>query len=145
MKRVRALIIDDSSVVRQLLTQILNETPDVEVIGTAEGPYEAREKIKKLAPVVMILTLTEKGADVTLQALEIGAIGFVVKSRLELPQQLNRYTTEIIEKVGTAANVNINEVLVKKAIRIKGQGQLRAIKAQISPALKKSDCSAIAD
>jgi two-component system chemotaxis response regulator CheB len=165
MKRVRALIIDDSSVVRQLLTQILNETPDIEVIGTAEDPYEAREKIKKLAPdvltldvempkmngvsflknlmrlhplpVVMISTLTEKGADVTLQALEIGAIDFVAKPRLDLPQQLNKYTTEIIEKVRAAANVNINAVLAKKAIKINEQGQLRGIKEQTSRTIKK--------
>ncbi|MDH5602185.1 MAG: response regulator, partial [Gammaproteobacteria bacterium] len=104
---VNVLIIDDSALVRQLLTEIFNADPDINVVGSAQDPYDAREKIKKLnpdvltldvempkmdgitflsnlmrlrpMPVVMISTLTEKGADVTFEALEIGAVDFVSK------------------------------------------------------------------
>jgi len=133
----RVLIIDDSALVRKVLTEILNSDRRLEVIGTASDPIAAREKIKKLnpdvltldvempkmdgitflsnlmrlrpMPVVMVSSLTEKGADITLQALEIGAIDFVSKPKLDVAHGLQEYADELCDKVATAANARIQE------------------------------------
>ncbi len=127
----KVLIVDDSALIRQMLTEILNGAPGIEVVGAAPDPYAAREKIKKLnpdvltldvemprmdgitflsnlmrlrpMPVVMISTLTEQGADVTLRALELGAVDFISKPRLDVTHALQEYSDEIITKVRTAA------------------------------------------
>ncbi|MCC6779797.1 MAG: chemotaxis response regulator protein-glutamate methylesterase [Hyphomicrobiales bacterium] len=106
-KPVRVLIVDDSSLMRQLLTRVLSNDPEIEVVGSAPDPHVARDMIKSLdpdvvtldvemprmdgvaflrkimelrpMPVVMISSQTQAGADVTLQALEIGAVDFVAK------------------------------------------------------------------
>jgi len=134
-KKSTVLIIDDSALVRQMLTEILNADPRLEVIGTASDPLIARDKIKKLhpdvltldvempkmdgitflsnlmrlhpMPVIMVSSLTEKGADITLQALEIGAIDFVAKPKLDVKQGLQNYATEICDKVASAAKARI--------------------------------------
>ena len=104
---IKVLIIDDSPLIRRLLTEILQQAKDITVVGSAEDPYEAREMIKKLSPdvltldvempkmdgisflknltrlrpmpVVMISTLTQKGSPITLEALELGAVDFIAK------------------------------------------------------------------
>lgn len=133
MKKIRVLIIDDSALVRQLLTEILNGDPQIEVVGAAPDPYIAREKIKALnpdvltldiemprmdgltflgnlmrlrpMPVVMISSLTERGAEVALQALELGAVDFVSKPKLDVAHGMQEYTEEIRTKVRVAAGV----------------------------------------
>ncbi len=133
---IKVLIIDDSALVRTLLTRILNQDPEIEVVGTATDPYMAREKIKKLnpdvltldvempkmdgitflrnlmrlrpMPVVMVSSLTEKGAEVTLQALELGAVDFVTKPRGEPASALERLSQEIVHKVKVAAGANLS-------------------------------------
>ena len=125
MSKIRLLIVDDSALVRQVLTQVFAQTPDIEVVGTAADPYVAREKIKQLnpdvltldvempkmdgvtflgnlmrlrpMPVVMVSTLTEQGADVTLRALENGAVDFVAKPKFDVAEGLKEYAEEIIE------------------------------------------------
>ncbi|SFR51694.1 chemotaxis response regulator protein-glutamate methylesterase [Thiomicrospira sp. ALE5] len=134
MKKIRVLVVDDSLLVQQMLTQMLDADPRIEVVGVAGDPYEAREQIKKLhpdvltldvempkmngisflknlmrlhpMPVVMISTLTERGADITLQALEIGAVDFVTKPKVDLSNTLDKYEFEICRKVKQAAKVN---------------------------------------
>jgi two-component system chemotaxis response regulator CheB len=134
-KNIRVLIVDDSALVRQILEQILSQDPAVEVVGTARDPYIAREKIKQLhpdvltldiemprmdgltflrnlmrlrpMPVVMISSLTEHGADTTLAALELGAIDFVAKPKIDVAEGLTDYAEEIIAKVKTAANAQV--------------------------------------
>lgn len=134
-KKIRVLVIDDSALIRKILTDLLNSARDIEVVGTAPDPLIAREKIKALnpdvltldvempkmdgisflsnlmrlrpMPVVMISSLTEKGADVTLQALELGAIDFVSKPKLDLASGLASYTEEILEKVRVAATAKV--------------------------------------
>src|ERR1700731_2835943 len=104
---VRVLIVDDSALMRQLISNLLSEDSEIEVVGTAPDPYVARERIKALnpdvvtldvemphmdgvtflrkimalrpMPVVMISTLTQAGAEVTLEAMEAGAVDFVAK------------------------------------------------------------------
>ncbi len=132
---IKVLIIDDSALVRKLLTEILDKAPGIKVVGTAVDPYAAREKIKKLnpdvltldvemprmdgitflgnlmrlrpMPVVMISTLTEAGADVTLRALELGAVDFVPKPKMDVAQGLDEYAGDIIEKVKAAAGARV--------------------------------------
>jgi two-component system chemotaxis response regulator CheB len=127
----RVLIIDDSSLMRKLLTAILSEDPELEVVGAARDPYDARDKIKALRPdvltldiemprmdgltflsnlmrlhplpVVMISSMTEKGADATLNALALGAIDWIEKPRLDLAAGMEALGEVIIEKVKTAA------------------------------------------
>jgi two-component system, chemotaxis family, protein-glutamate methylesterase/glutaminase len=133
--RVRVLVVDDSALVRRLMTEILASDPDIEVVGTAQDAYLAREKIKQLKPnvltldvempkmdgiqflrnlmrlhpmpVVMCSSLTERGADVTLEALALGAIDFVTKPKVDLAHKLDDYAREIIQKVKTAARARV--------------------------------------
>jgi two-component system, chemotaxis family, protein-glutamate methylesterase/glutaminase len=137
-KKIRVLIVDDSVLVRRMLTEMLSSDATIEVVGTAEDPFDAREKIKALnpdvitldiempkmdgvtflrnlmrlhpLPVVMVSTLTEKGADVTLAALELGAIDFVTKPKVNLGGTLADYTEEIIDKIKMAAKVPMSRV-----------------------------------
>ncbi len=132
---VKVLIIDDSALVRRMLSEILGNAPDIEVVGTAPDPYVARDKIKRLEPdvltldvemprmdgltflanlmrlhplpVVMISSLTEQGADTTLRALELGAVDFVAKPKLDLAAGLEAYAEEILGKVRTAARARV--------------------------------------
>ncbi|MGM0632889.1 MAG: protein-glutamate methylesterase/protein-glutamine glutaminase [Pseudomonadota bacterium] len=133
--KIRVLVIDDSALIRRLLSEIINSAPDMEVVATAPDPHVAREKIKTLnpdvltldvemprmdgitflrnlmrlrpMPVVMVSSLTEKGADVTFDALALGAIDFVTKPKLDISHKLADYTQELIEKIRTAATARI--------------------------------------
>jgi two-component system, chemotaxis family, protein-glutamate methylesterase/glutaminase len=130
-RRIRVLIVDDSALVRQLLAEMLGRDPGLEVVGTASDAHIAREKIKSLnpdvltldvemprmdgltflrnlmrlrpMPVVMVSSLTERGADVTLDALALGAVDYLPKPRVDVAATLRDYTDELIEKVKTAA------------------------------------------
>lgn len=127
---IKVLIVDDSALMRALLTEIINSDPDLEVIGGAPDPLVAREMIKTLnpdvltldvempkmdgldflrrlmrlrpMPVIMISSLTERGSQVTLQALEIGAVDFVSKPRVDLGAGLAGYAEEICDKIRAA-------------------------------------------
>ncbi|MDX8126280.1 protein-glutamate methylesterase/protein-glutamine glutaminase [Methylomonas sp. BW4-1] len=135
MTKIKLLIVDDSALIRQMLTQIFNEAGDIEVVGTASDPIIAREKIKALnpdvltldvemprmdgltflrnlmrlrpMPVVMISTLTEKGAEVTLDALALGAVDFVAKPKIDVSHGLRAYADEIIGKIRMAAQAKV--------------------------------------
>ncbi|MEZ5444262.1 MAG: chemotaxis response regulator protein-glutamate methylesterase [Gammaproteobacteria bacterium] len=149
MKRTRVLIVDDSALVRRLLTTIFVTDPGIEVLGAASDPYVAREMIKSLnpdvltldvemprmdgltflgnlmrlrpMPVVMVSSLTEAGADVTLDALELGAVDFVTKPKVDLAQGLNEYAGELIAKVKMAAHVNVQRLERRPgALRVAG-------------------------
>jgi len=145
MRKIRVLIIDDSALVRKLLTEILNSDPAIEVVGAAIDPHIARQKIKDLdpdvltldvemprmdglsflrqlmrlrpMPVLMISSLTEKGAETTLEALALGAVDFISKPKADLANQLQEYSTEIIEKVKNAAGIKVQARIHKPAAR----------------------------
>jgi two-component system, chemotaxis family, protein-glutamate methylesterase/glutaminase len=132
---VRVLIVDDSAVMRQLLANLLAEDPEIEVVGTAADPHIARERIKALnpdvvtldvemphmdgltflrkimtlrpMPVVMISTLTQRGADTTLEALEIGAVDFIAKPSSDLAGGLAELASELQHKVKAAAAIRM--------------------------------------
>jgi two-component system chemotaxis response regulator CheB len=133
---IRTLIVDDSALVRKLLTEMLSRSPDIEVVGSAADPYLAREKIKQLnpdvitldvemprmdgitflenlmrlrpMPVVMVSSLTQHGADTTLRALELGAIDFVAKPKVDVAGSLANYADELIAKIRMAAGARVN-------------------------------------
>jgi two-component system chemotaxis response regulator CheB len=135
MDKIRVLIIDDSALIRKILTEVLNSSPDIEVVGTAADPLIAREMIKQLnpdvltldiemphmdgitflsnlmrlrpTPVVMISTLTEHGAEATLNALALGAVDFIAKPKVDVVHTLNEYAEEIISKVKVAAQAKV--------------------------------------
>lgn len=131
MSKIRVLIVDDSALVRKMLTTMLASDPGIEVVGTAADPLIARDKIKELnpdvltldvemphmdgvtflenlmrlrpMPVVMVSTLTANGADITLRALELGAVDFVSKPGTDLSGRFDSYAEEIIGKIKAAA------------------------------------------
>ncbi len=138
-KKIKVLIIDDSALMRQIITAILHEDPDMHVVGTAANPLIAREKIKTLKPdvltldiempgmdgitfleklmrlhplpVVMISTHTEKGAATTLRALELGAVDFVTKPQGGLRDGIRpEVMEEIRAKVRSAAGAHVRAV-----------------------------------
>ena len=134
--RVKVLIVDDSAVIRQVLTRLLESDPDIEVVGTAADPYVAREKIKALKPdvltldiemprmdgidflrhlmrlrpmpVVMCSSLTQHGAEATLDALHLGAVDFIAKPRLDVSDGLLDVRREITTKVKAAARARLH-------------------------------------
>lgn len=139
MDKIKVLIVDDSALVRQLLSRILSSDPALEVVSTAIDPFDAREKIKyfnpdvltldvempkmdgirfldnlmrlRPMPVVMVSSLTERSAEVTLQALELGAIDFVCKPKIDISHRLEDYAKEIINKVKAAKKARIRPLV----------------------------------
>lgn len=135
MGRIKVLVVDDSALVRKLLSELLAEDPELEVVGAASDPLSARDKIKALnpdvltldvempkmdgltflanlmrlrpMPVVMVSSLAEANAAVTLEALELGAVDFVTKPKVDLAHTLADYSEEIIRKVKQAAKTRV--------------------------------------
>jgi two-component system chemotaxis response regulator CheB len=134
-RRIRVLIVDDSALVRQLLTEMLSSDHRLEVVGTASDAHAARERIKALnpdvltldvemprmdgitflrnlmrlrpMPVVMVSSLTERGADVTLDALSLGAVDFLAKPKIDIAAKLTEYRDELVNKVKAAASARV--------------------------------------
>ncbi len=138
MAKTRVVVVDDSALVRSLLTEIINRQADMECVGSASDPFAAREMIRNLnpdvltldiemprmdgidflsklmrlrpMPVVMVSTLTERGAEVTLKALELGAIVFVAKPKIGVADGLKQLADEITEKVRTASKARVSKL-----------------------------------
>lgn len=138
MKKIRVLVIDDSALIRSLLTEIINSQRDMEVVGAAPDPLIARDMIKQLAPdvltldvempkmdgldflerlmrlrpmpVVMVSTLTERGSEITLRALELGATDFVTKPKMSITEGMREYTDLIADKIRAASLAKISSL-----------------------------------
>lgn len=138
MSKIRVLVIDDSALIRKLLTEIINSQSDMEVIGSAPDPLVAREMIRALnpdvltldvemprmdgldfleklmrlrpTPVVMVSTLTEKGSDITFRALELGAVDFVSKPKIDISHGLKEYGAEIANKIRIAKSARLKRL-----------------------------------
>jgi two-component system chemotaxis response regulator CheB len=132
--KIRVLIVDDSRMIRDVLTEILNDQPDIEVVGAAADAFEARDMVKSLAPdvitldvemprmnglefldklmrakpmpVVMISAATERGSEVTFRALELGAVDFVTKPKLN-EQAPDDYGQMIADKIRAAKSARL--------------------------------------
>jgi len=133
--RIKVLIIDDSALIRSLLTTIVNRQPDMVAVGAAADPLIAREMIRELnpdvltldvemprmdglefleklmalrpMPVVMVSTLTERGTEATLRALELGAVDYVTKPKIDIQHGVTHAGQEIVEKIRVAATAKI--------------------------------------
>jgi two-component system, chemotaxis family, protein-glutamate methylesterase/glutaminase len=134
---IKVLIVDDSALIRKLLTEIIASQDDMTVVGAAPDPYVARDLIKQFnpdvltldvemprmdglefleklmrlrpMPVIMISSLTERGSNITFRALELGAIDFVTKPKLGIADGLQIYTEEITDKIRAAARARLRK------------------------------------
>ncbi|CEK13946.1 protein-glutamate methylesterase/protein-glutamine glutaminase [Chthonomonas calidirosea] len=134
-KRIRVLIVDDSALIRLLLTKLLTSDPQIEVVGTASDPLQASQKIEELSPdvltldvemphmdgltfladlmnhhplpVVMVSSLTQHGCETTIKALELGAVDFFPKPTLQQLNTSNDTALELLAKVKTAASARV--------------------------------------
>jgi two-component system chemotaxis response regulator CheB len=132
---IRVLVVDDSALIRSVLREIIGGQPDMEVVGVAPDPIVAREMIRRLdpdvltldvemprmdgldfleklmrlrpMPVVMVSTLTERGSEITLRALELGAVDFVTKPKISIQHGMQEYADTIADKIRAAARARI--------------------------------------
>lgn len=139
-KKIRVVVVDDSALVRSLLTEIINRESDMQCVGSANDPLVAREMIRELdpdvltldiemprmdgidflgrlmhlrpMPVLMVSTLTERGADITMKALELGAVDFVAKPRIGVATGLHDLSEQIVEKIRIAARARVKRLPV---------------------------------
>lgn len=135
MKRIRVLVVDDSALVRQILSEGLAKDPEIEVVGSAVNPFDARDKIVSLQPdvltldvemprmdgvdflrrlmpqhpmpVIMVSALTQRGAQITMEALEAGAVDFVTKPSMDVARGLNQMLGDLRQKVKMASTANL--------------------------------------
>jgi two-component system chemotaxis response regulator CheB len=136
--KIKVVVVDDSALVRSLLTEIINKQPDMVCVGAANDPLMAREIIRERdpdvvtldvempkmdgleflsrlmrlrpTPVVMVSTLTEQGAETTLRALELGAVDFVAKPRIGVASGLQQLADDIVEKIRIAARARVRRL-----------------------------------
>ncbi|MGY1489729.1 protein-glutamate methylesterase/protein-glutamine glutaminase [Methylobacillus pratensis] len=132
---IKVLIIDDSALIRSLLTEIINQQPDLEVVGAAPDPLIAREMIKQKnpdvltldvempkmdgldflerlmrlrpTPVVMISSLTERGSEITMRAMELGAVDFITKPKMSIASGMHEYSEMIADKIRAASRARL--------------------------------------
>jgi two-component system chemotaxis response regulator CheB len=160
MKKIRVLLVDDSAVVRQVVLALLEREPDIQVIGAASDPLFAMDKmakewpdvivldvemprmdgitfLKKImaerpTPVVICSTLTERGAETTLQALAAGAVDIITKPKVSLKGFLEQSSAELVAAVRAAAQANVKQ-LVRNAAAITPVGAKLNADAILSP------------
>jgi two-component system, chemotaxis family, protein-glutamate methylesterase/glutaminase len=134
-EKIRVFIIDDSALIRAVLSEIVNRQPDMTVVGVAGDPYQARERMRSIevdvvsldvemprmdglefleklmrlrpTPVLMVSSMTERGADVTLRALELGAVDFVTKPRIDINSGMRDAGLEIVQKLRNVAAARV--------------------------------------
>ncbi len=135
MSKIRVMTVDDSALMRQVLAQLLSRDPEIEVVGSAPDPFIARQKIKTLnpdvltldvempkmdgltfleklmaghpLPVVMVSSLTEAGCQTTLRALELGAVDFITKPKIDLRDGMEEVAQDLIAKIKAAAMAKV--------------------------------------
>lgn len=142
--KIRVLVIDDSALMRGLLTEMINSGPGFEVVGAAPDAVVAREMIKELnpdvvtldvhmpkmdgleflerlmrlrpMPVVMVSSFTEAGSETTLKALELGAVDFIGKPRADSTKRMEEYVEELLEKIRAAKGARLRRLTVNKPV-----------------------------
>jgi len=146
-RKIRVLVIDDSALIRGVLKEIINRESDMECVGAAPDPLAARELIKALnpdvltldvempkmdgldflqrlmrlrpMPVLMISTLTEGGSNITFRALELGAVDFVAKPKLDIARGMEEYAIEITDKIRAVAQAQVRKKIIEPVIHEK--------------------------
>ncbi|MFM0499123.1 protein-glutamate methylesterase/protein-glutamine glutaminase [Paraburkholderia caffeinilytica] len=137
MQKIKVLCVDDSALIRSLMTEIINGQPDMTVVATAPDPLVARDLIKqhnpdvltldvemprmdgldfleklmrlRPMPVVMVSSLTERGNEITLRALELGAVDFVTKPKVGIRDGMLDYAEKLADKVRAAARARVRQ------------------------------------
>ena len=133
--KIKVLIVDDSALIRSVMSEIINSQPDMEVVAAAPDPLVARELIKqhnpdvltldvempkmdgldfleklmrlRPMPVVMVSSLTERGSEITMRALELGAVDFVTKPKISIQAGMREYTDLITDKIRAASKARV--------------------------------------
>lgn len=146
--KTKVLIVDDSALIRSVMNEIIRRQPDMEVVGVAPDPIVARDLIKKTnpdvltldvemprmdgldfleklmrlrpMPVVMVSSLTERGSEITLRALELGAVDFVTKPKLSIQTGMLEYAELITDKIRAAAKARVKARTIAPADAGKG-------------------------
>ena len=152
---IRVLIVDDSATARTVISEALSKDPEIEIVGTAPDAYVARDKIVQLKPdvicldvemprmdgisflkklmkhfpipVLMVSSLTQKGAQVTLDALEAGAIDYVAKPHSYIYDGIVDIEKELITKVKMVASSNLSARIKQKEARKEGVTAVKPI------------------
>lgn len=152
--KTKVLIVDDSALIRSVMSEIVSSQPDMEVVGVAPDPLVARELIKKTnpdvltldvempkmdgldfleklmrlrpMPVLMVSSLTERGSEITMRALELGAVDFVTKPKISIQSGMREYTELISDKIRAAARARIKPRSVQAQVQAPVLPQLRS-------------------
>lgn len=145
--KIKVLVIDDSALIRSVMKEIINRENDMECVGAAPDPLVAREMIKALnpdvltldvempkmdgldflerlmrlrpMPVLMVSTLTERGSDITFRALELGAVDFVSKPKLDIARGMEEYAIEITDKIRATAQARVRKAVAEPVVQEK--------------------------
>jgi two-component system chemotaxis response regulator CheB len=161
---IKVLIVDDSALIRSVMKEIVSSQKDMEVVGVAPDPIVARELIKQTnpdvltldvemprmdgldfleklmrlrpMPVVMVSSLTEKGSEITLRALELGAVDFVTKPKLSIQSGMREYTDLIADKIRAAAAARIKPRHVPHPDAPKATGELPMLRNPLTSSEK---------
>ncbi|GLU33949.1 chemotaxis response regulator protein-glutamate methylesterase 1 [Trinickia caryophylli] len=143
MQKIKVLCVDDSALIRSLMTEIINDQPDMMVCATAPDPLVARELIKqhnpdvltldvemprmdgldfleklmrlRPMPVVMVSSLTERGSEITLRALELGAVDFVTKPKVGIRDGMLEYSEKLADKIRAASRARVRQIVAHHA------------------------------
>jgi two-component system chemotaxis response regulator CheB len=149
LKKIRVVVVDDSALVRSLLSELINRQADMACVGAASDPLVAREMIRELdpdvitldvempkmdgieflsrlmrlrpMPVVMISTLTQRGAEVTMRALELGAVDFVAKPQSGLADGFSALAGQIVGKIRIAASARVRRTAVQPSGTVRAE------------------------
>ncbi|GAB7536224.1 chemotaxis response regulator protein-glutamate methylesterase [Burkholderia sp. 22PA0099] len=149
MQKIKVLCVDDSALIRSLMTEIINSQPDMSVCATAPDPLVARDLIKqhnpdvltldvemprmdgldflerlmrlRPMPVVMVSSLTERGSEITLRALELGAVDFVTKPRVGIRDGMLDYAEKLADKIRAAARARVRQAAPARPAAAAGQ------------------------
>ena len=164
--KIKVLIVDDSALIRSVMSEIISSQRDMEVVGVAPDPIVARDLIKQTnpdvltldvemprmdgldfleklmrlrpMPVVMVSSLTERGSEITLRALELGAVDFVTKPKLSIQSGMREYTDLIADKIRAAAQARIKPRQIAPAggAKASGEGALPLIRNPLTSSEK---------
>jgi two-component system chemotaxis response regulator CheB len=163
--KIKVLIVDDSALIRSVMSEIVGSQPDMEVVGVAPDPLVARDLIKQTnpdvltldvempkmdgldfleklmrlrpMPVIMVSSLTERGSEITMRALELGAVDFVTKPKLSIQSGMREYTELIADKIRTASKARIKARVIHSVSAESSQiGSLPMIKNPLTSSEK---------
>ncbi|OGS96644.1 MAG: chemotaxis response regulator protein-glutamate methylesterase [Gallionellales bacterium RIFCSPLOWO2_02_FULL_57_47] len=146
-RKIKVLVVDDSALIRSVMKEIINRENDMECVGAAPDPLVAREMIKSLnpdvltldvempkmdgldflerlmrlrpMPVLMVSTLTERGSDITFRALELGAVDFVSKPKLDIARGMEEYAIGITDKIRATAQARVYKAVAQPLVQEK--------------------------